>query len=159
MSVLECVTKLVAAGTITKAHGDEALALYERSKGEFSKNMGPAEADAAAALATARAMAAGAKRLKNDVAKQAIGFANFERTMLEHPDGPDRRGDGPADAIAAVARHPQRRFRPRGHLEHAVGEVRRRHGALRPGLLGASKDQIASAKEPDPGDIRRTNWG
>src|SRR3954463_502765 len=88
MSVLRCVTNLVQTGKITKALGDEALALYERSKGEYAKHMGPAEADAAAALATARAMEAGAKRLKNDVAKQAIGFANFEKVMLEHPDGP-----------------------------------------------------------------------
>ena len=88
MSVLKCVTNLVQTGKITKALGDEALALYERSKGEYAKHMGPAEADAAAALATARAMEAGAKRLKNDVAKQSIAFANFERTMLEHPDGP-----------------------------------------------------------------------
>jgi hypothetical protein len=125
MSVLKCVTGLVQAGKITKALGDEALALYERSKGEFQKNMGPAEADAAAALATARAMEAGAKRLKNDVAKQAIAFANFERTMIEHPDGP----------IAGVLDQLTQSLRSRGTRNvdsvrediwnHAVGQVRR----------------------------------
>lgn len=28
------------------------------------------------------------QRHSQSLAKQAIGFANFERTMLEHPDGP-----------------------------------------------------------------------
>jgi hypothetical protein len=146
MSVLKCVTGLVQAGKITKALGDEALALYERSKGEFQKNMGPAEADAAAALATARAMEAGAKRMKNDVAKQAIAFANFERTMIEHPDGP----------IAGVLDQLTQSLRSRGTrnvdavrddiwntLSAKFGESMEKYA---PGLLGASRAQIDSAK-------------
>jgi hypothetical protein len=146
MSVLKCVTNLVQTGKITKALGDEALALYERSKGEYAKHMGPAEADAAAALATARSMEAGAKRMKNDVAKQAIGFANFERTMLEHPDGP----------IAGVMDQMTQSLRSRGtrnvdavrediwnQLSGMFGNTMEKYS---PGLLGASKQQIASAK-------------
>jgi hypothetical protein len=146
MSVLKCVTNLVQTGKITKALGDEALALYERSKGEYAKHMGPAEADAAAALATARSMEAGAKRMKNDVAKQAIGFANFERTMLEHPDGP----------IAGVMDQMTQSLRSRGtrnvdavrediwnQMSGRFGDAMEKYS---PGLLGASKQQIASAK-------------
>jgi hypothetical protein len=146
MSVLRCVTNLVSEGKITKALGDEALALYERSKGEFQKNMGPAEAEAAAALATARAMEAGAKRMKNDVAKQAIAFANFERTMMEHQDGP----------IAGVLDQLTQSLRSRGTrnvdavrddiwntLSAKFGESMEKYA---PGLLGASRAQIDSAK-------------
>jgi hypothetical protein len=146
VSVLKCVTNLIQTGKITKALGDEALALYERSKGEFQKNMGPAEAEAAAALATARSMEAGAKRLKNDVAKQAIAFANFERTMIEHQDGP----------IAGVLDQLSQSLRGRGtrnvdavrddiwnQLSAKFGESMEKYA---PGLLGASKVQIESAK-------------
>jgi hypothetical protein len=146
MSISECVLKLVSAGKITKALGDESLALYERSKGEYAKSMGPAEASAAAALATARAMESGAKRLKNDVAKQAIAFANFERTMLEHRDGP----------IAGVLDQLTQSLRSRGTrnvdsvrediwnvLASKFGESMEKYA---PGLLGASRAQIDSAK-------------
>lgn len=146
MSVLECVTNLVKTGAITRAIGDEALALYERSKGEFSRNMGPADAEAAAALATARAMQAGAKKLKNDAAKQAIAFAGFEQRMLEHPDGP----------IAGVMDQLTQSLRSRGtrnvdivrediwnQMAAQFGEAMEKYA---PGLLGASKAQIASAK-------------
>lgn len=146
MSVLKCVTNLVQTGKITKALGDEALALYDRSRGEFAKSMGPAEADAAAALATARAMEAGAKRLKNDVAKQAIGFANFERTMLEHPDGP----------IAGVLDQLTQSLRNRGTRNvdsvrediwnQFAGKFGQAMEKYAPGLLGASRNQIDSAK-------------
>lgn len=146
MSVVECVINLVSTGAITKRDGDDALALYERSKGEFVKNMGPAEAEAAAALATARAMEAGAKKLKNDVAKQSIAFANFERTMLEHPDGP----------VAGVMDQLTQSLRGRGTRnvdtvrEDIWNQMASRFGdALQkfsPGLLGASKEQLQSAR-------------
>src|SRR5581483_12139279 len=78
MSIAECIAKLVSAGRISKEIAAEASALYERSKGEFAEHMGPAQAEAAAGLAAARAMEAGAKKLKTDAAKQALGWANFE---------------------------------------------------------------------------------
>lgn len=146
MSVAECVIKLVQTGKITKALGDEALSLYERSKGEYAKHMGPAEADAAAALATARSMEAGAKRLKNDVAKQAIAFANFEKTMLEHQDGP----------IAGVLDQLTQSLRSRGtrNVDAVRDDIWNQMAAdfgqsmekYAPGLLGSSKNQIDSAK-------------
>ena len=146
MPVAECVRDLVMSGRITKSIGDEAMALYERSRGEYSRNMGPADAEAAAALAAARALESGAKKLKNDVAKQAIGFANFERTMLEHPDGP----------VAGVMDQLSQSLRGRGtrnvdsvssdiwnQMASRFGEAMQKFA---PGILGASKEQIASAK-------------
>lgn len=87
MSIAECVAKLVKVGTISKEIGEEAMGLYERSRGEFGRTMGPAQADAAAALATAKAIEAGAKKLRNDMAKQALAFANAESRVLQHPQG------------------------------------------------------------------------
>lgn len=146
MPVKDCVNDLVMAGRITKSLGDEAMALYERSRGEYARHMGPADAEAAAALATARAMESGAKKLKNDVAKQAIGFANFERTMMEHPDG----------VIAGVMDQLSQSLRGRGtrNVDSVSSDLWNQMAArfgeamhkFSPGILGASKDQIASAK-------------
>lgn len=146
MAVAECIAKLVATGKISKAVADEATALYERSKGEFQRNMGPADAEAAAGLAVARAMDSGAKKLKNDAAKQAIAFADFERTMIEHPDGP----------IAGVMDQLTMSLRGRGtrNVDTVREDVWARLASMfgdamnkfSPGILGASKDQLSSAK-------------
>jgi hypothetical protein len=48
--VADCIAKLSAAGRITGKVADEALEFYKRSKAEYSREMGPASADAAAAL-------------------------------------------------------------------------------------------------------------
>ncbi|QRG09267.1 hypothetical protein EZH22_14010 [Xanthobacter dioxanivorans] len=87
MSVVDCIDKLVKTGQITRQIADEALGLYERSRGEFGRTMGPASAEAAAGLAAARALESSAKRLKNDTATQALAWANAERRVLSHPKG------------------------------------------------------------------------
>lgn len=87
MSVVDCIDKLVKTGQITRQIADEALGLYERSRGEFSRSMGPASAEAAAGLAAARALESSAKRLKNDTAKLAIAWAKAEERVLSHPKG------------------------------------------------------------------------
>jgi hypothetical protein len=146
MSVADCILKLVATGKIAKSLGDEAQALYERSKGEFQRDMGPASAEAAAGLAAARVMEAGAKRLKYDAAKQALGWANFERVALEHPDG----------VVAGVMDQLSSSLRGRGtrnvdsvredlwaRMSSMFGQAMRDYA---PGLLGASKEQLASAR-------------
>jgi hypothetical protein len=48
--ISDCITKLVAAGQITRAIGDEALEMFKRSKAEYPARLGPAGSDAAAAL-------------------------------------------------------------------------------------------------------------
>jgi hypothetical protein len=146
VSVSECVLKLVATGKITRAIGDEAMALYERSMGEFSQHMGPAQAEAAAGLATARAMESGAKKLKTDTAKQALGFANFERVALEHPDGPVA---GVLDQLTASLRN-----RGTRNVDTTREDIWARMSSMfgdsmqkfAPGVIGVSKQQVASAK-------------
>src|SRR5581483_5875538 len=146
MSIAECIAKLVSAGRISKEIAAEASALYERSKGEFAEHMGPAQAEAAAGLAAARAMEAGAKKLKTDAAKQALGWANFEKVALEHPDGP----------IAGVLDQLTASLRSRGtrnvdtvredlwnRLASMFGEAMTHYA---PGILGVSQEQIASAR-------------
>jgi len=146
MSVTECVVKLVTAGQISKAVGDEALALYERSKGKYSRDMGPASAEAAAGLAVAREMAAGAKKLKYNAAKQAIGWANFERIALDHPDG----------IVAGVLDQLTASLRGRGtrNVDSVTEDIWNRLSSMMgramhdfaPGLLGVSQEQIGTAR-------------
>lgn len=146
MSIVNCVARLLAEGKITQPSADEALSLYERSRGEFAARMGPADADAAAGLAAARAMQSGARRLKNDAGKQALAFANFERTALQHPDG----------VVAGTLDQLAQSLRGRGtrnvdsareviwaRMASMFGEAMNRYS---PGLLGASQQQVASAK-------------
>ncbi|MCJ8141641.1 hypothetical protein MKI84_01795 [Ancylobacter sp. A5.8] len=146
MPINECVAKLVKTGAISKEIGDEALGLYERSRGEFGRTMGPAQADAAAALATAKAMEAGAKKLRNDTAKQALAFASAERRVLEHPKGRaaglmsmltrdiwEQGGENVATKAEVITAQLFRRF------DDALRK-------LAPGILGQSAEQIASVR-------------
>ena len=146
MSVAECVAKLVATGQITRAAADEAMALYQRSLGEYSRSMGPASAEAAAGLAAGRAMASAARESKINIAKQTLAFANFERVALEHPDG----------VIAGTMDQLVSSLRGRGtrnvdsvrediwaRLASMFGSAMEKYS---PGVLGVSKAQIASAK-------------
>lgn len=144
--VADCIAKLVATGRITRDIGDEAQALYERSKGEFQRDMGPAQAEAAAGLAAARAMEAGARKLKTDAAKQALAWANFEKTALEHPDGP----------VAGVLDQLSQSLRGRGtrNVDTVREDIWNRLASMfgsamthyAPGILGVNKEQIASAR-------------
>jgi hypothetical protein len=43
--VAECINKLATAGQITRKIADEALEFFNRSKAEYSREMGPASAD------------------------------------------------------------------------------------------------------------------
>jgi hypothetical protein len=146
MSVAECIGKLVATGRITKQLADEAQSLYERSKGEFQRDMGPASAEAAAGLAVARSMDAGAKRMKFDAAKQALGWANFEKVAIEHPDG----------MVAGVMDQLTSSLRGRGtrNVDSVREDIWNRMAGMfgqamndyAPGLLGTAREQIDSAK-------------
>jgi hypothetical protein len=41
-NVQECIAKLVATGTISKAVGEEAHEMFRHSKAEYSRELGPA---------------------------------------------------------------------------------------------------------------------
>src|SRR5437660_500407 len=85
--VTECIAKLVTAGTISRAIGDEAMEMFRRSKEEYSRTMGPASADAAAALEAA-------KKLRDTAAKKQIAIAagvktwrTIEQRVVDDPRG------------------------------------------------------------------------
>jgi hypothetical protein len=147
MAASDCIKKLVVAGRISRALGDEALALYRRSLGEYTEIMGPASAEAAAALSMARALEAGALKMANDQAKQAGAWARFEKRMLEHPKG----------RVAGIMSQLTRDiWEFGGENVHAKTEViwarlsqkfEAGLDALRPGVLGQSAEQLDTFRQ------------
>jgi hypothetical protein len=104
-NVAECISKLVRSGAITRAIGDEALSMFLRSKAEYAKQMGPAGADAAAALEAA-------KKLREAAANKQLAIAAGVKTW--------RNSSGSLAMLAAVRRALSRvsnvRFTPKsGH--------------------------------------------
>jgi len=87
MSIANCLTKLVGAGRITQKAADDALALHEGIQGRLYPEMGPATADAGAALEAARVMAEAARDRKLEAAQQAIRQAEIFGRMQKHPRG------------------------------------------------------------------------
>jgi len=87
MSIANCLTKLVSAGRITQKAADDALALHEGIQGRLYPEMGPATADAGAALEAARVMAEAARDRKLEAAQQAIRQAEIFDRMQKHPRG------------------------------------------------------------------------
>jgi hypothetical protein len=60
----------VTGGQITRKVADEALEFFNRSKAEYSREVGAASADAAAALETAKRMRDTA--VKNQIASELV---------------------------------------------------------------------------------------
>lgn len=87
MSIANCLSKLVAANRISQKAADDALAIHEGVQGRLYPAMGPATADAGAALEAARVMAQAAKERKLEAAQQAIRQAEALNRMELHPQG------------------------------------------------------------------------
>ncbi len=87
MSIANCLAKLVAAKRITQKAADDALAIHEGVQGRLYPEMGPATADAGAALEAARIMAQSAKDRKLEAAQQAIKQVAILDRMEKHPQG------------------------------------------------------------------------
>nr|DAH75460.1 MAG TPA: structural protein [Caudoviricetes sp.] len=87
MSIANCLAKLVAAGRVSQKAADDALAIHEGVQGRLYPEMGPATADAGAALEAARIMAQAAKERKLEAAQQAIRQAEALNRMELHPQG------------------------------------------------------------------------
>src|SRR5215469_12459059 len=85
--VQECIGKLVATRAITQAIGDEALAMFQRSKAEYSKQMGPAGADAAAALEAAKKLRETAANKQLAIAAGVNTWRTAERRIIDDPRG------------------------------------------------------------------------
>src|SRR5262245_52870528 len=142
MGADSCISKLVAAGRISAKLGAEALALYRRSLGEYTEIMGPASAEAAAALALARPLESGGQQPAHDGTKQAAAWARFDTRMLEHPEGRvagimgqltrdiwERGGDNVGTKTEVI-------WARLSHLFEAGMK------ALQPGLLGQTAEQL-----------------
>lgn len=87
MGIENCLTRLVKAGRITQKAADDALALHDGVQNRLFPEMGPASADAAGALETARIMALAAKERKLMAAKVAIREAEIRGRMERHRKG------------------------------------------------------------------------
>ena len=85
--VSDCIDKMVTAGQVSRALGDEALALFERSRTEFSMQAGPASSAAAAALETAKKMRDRAAARQINIATTVKAFQTGERRIMEDPRG------------------------------------------------------------------------
>ena len=85
--VSECITKLVATGAITRAIGDEAFEMFTRSRAEYSKAMGPASADAAAALEAAKKLRDKAASRQLKIAAQVKTWRTIEQRVIDDPRG------------------------------------------------------------------------
>jgi hypothetical protein len=86
-NVAECIGKLVATRAISQAIGDEALAMFQRSKAEYSKQMGPAGADAAAALEAAKKLRERAADKQLAIAAGVRTWRDIERRVIDDPRG------------------------------------------------------------------------
>lgn len=86
-NVQECIGKLVNVGAISRDIGAEALDMFRRSKAEYTKTMGPASADAAAALQAAKIMRERANEAQLRIAHGVKSWRDIERRVVEDPRG------------------------------------------------------------------------
>ena len=87
MSIKNCLDRLVAAKRISQKAADDALALHVGVQRRLYPAMGPASADAAAALEVARTMAQVAQERKLSAAKIAIRQSELLNRMEKHSRG------------------------------------------------------------------------
>lgn len=85
--VTECIEKLVVGGQIGRRVADEALEFFKRSRAEYSRETGPASADAAAALETAKKMHDTAKANEIKIATTVKAMQKAEKRIVEDPRG------------------------------------------------------------------------
>lgn len=86
-SIASCVDKLVTENKISPKVAKEALGLYERMNARYSGVAAPASSEAAAALATARALRTGAAEKAAQIANDVRAFKDAEQRVVEHPAG------------------------------------------------------------------------
>lgn len=156
MSLASCIDKLVAAGTVSRKTADQALDMHKRMQGEFTRELPPASAEAAAALATAKALRDGAAEKLRNVAAMAETFRQGEARLAEHPMGKmaalagmvtrdlwrDAKAfrDLPAESLVKQGANVE------GKYKAVVGQLYQKFatamGAYKPGFLGATPEQL-----------------
>ena len=87
MSVADCLARSVAAGAITQKTADSAQQMHQRMQREFTPEMGPASADAAAALEAAKTLRTQSAAKIRNAAQQIRTFRDAETRMKENPFG------------------------------------------------------------------------
>lgn len=85
--VLECIEKLVATKTISRGVADEAAEFFRRSKAQWSRETGPASADAAAALEAAKKLRDKAVENQIAIAADVKRWQTIEKRIVEDPRG------------------------------------------------------------------------
>lgn len=85
--IANCLARLVKEGRISQTAANNAQALHDGMQGRLGEEMGPASADAVAALDAARVMGEQARLRKASIAKQAIAHQNALERMKAHPRG------------------------------------------------------------------------
>lgn len=88
MSVLDCIVGKVAAGELSIQQGEAAKRVHEGVVGDLYMRLPAADAEALAALETARILEEGAKAKRMSLARDAIGYAKGLERIEQHPDNP-----------------------------------------------------------------------
>lgn len=86
-NVVECIEKAVVAKQITRAVADEAVEFFNRSRAKWSRTTGPASADAAAAVETAKKMSDRAREKQIAIAASVSRWQTLETRLVEDPRG------------------------------------------------------------------------
>ena len=156
MSIASCVAKLVEAGTLDRKTADQALDMHKRMKGEFTRELPPASAEAAAALATAKALRDGAAQKLRNVAAMAETFQQGETRLAEHPMGRmaglagmitrDLWRDAPAFRDLPAESLVKQGANVEGKYKAVVGQLYQKFAlamkAFKPGFTGATEAQL-----------------
>lgn len=88
MSVLDCIAGKVAAGELSPQQGEAAKRVHEGIIGDLYMRLPAADAEAVAALETARILEEGAKARRMALARDAIGYAKGLERIEQRPDNP-----------------------------------------------------------------------
>jgi hypothetical protein len=156
MSVRDCLASLVASGKVTKQVADSAGQMHERMQREFTKDAGPASADAAAALAAAKALRASSAEKIRNISAQVSAFKAGEQRLAEHPMGKmaalagmitrdlwrDAKpfADLPAESLIKSGPNVE------GKYKATVATLYQKFASamqdFKPGFIGATKDQL-----------------
>jgi hypothetical protein len=168
MSIASCVAKLVEAGTLDRKTADQALDMHKRMKGEFTRELPPASAEAAAALATAKALRDGAAQKLRNVAAMAETFQQGETRLAEHPMGRmaglagmitrDLWRDAPAFRDLPAESLVKQGANVEGKYKAVVGQLYQKFALamkeFRPGFTGANSAQMTGVD-----NLIRENFG
>lgn len=156
MSVADCLAKLVTAGKITRPVADSALDMHKRMNREFTRDLPPASADAAAALAAAKALRASALEKTRNISAQVNAFKAGEQRLADHPQGKmaalagmitrdlwrDSQAFGKLPAESLVKQGPNVEGKYKAVVAGLYQKFASAMQAFKPGFTGATEQQL-----------------